>query len=140
MKRCKFLFLIGICLMLGLHGKAQTIEEDWNSMNVLSSSVPEEIVDIVTHDVSSPEFVYSKTFDLPDSYHSIECNIPFAREFNISGGHISFVIDKVDFDFYIYRKHKQNGYFDLQIGFCAKQGPEIVKQLYKIGIVRIIFN
>lgn len=33
---------------------------------MLSSSVPEELIDVVTHNVSSLEFVYDKTFDLPN--------------------------------------------------------------------------
>ena len=140
MKTWRFLFLICLCLTIGMQGKAQTDTEDWNNINVLSSSVPEELIDVVTHNVSSPEFVYDKTFNLPNQYHFIECNIPFAKHFNITGGHISFIIDKEDFDFYIYRRYQQVGYFDLQIGFYVKIGPQYVQQLYKIGIVRIIFN
>lgn len=139
MKTWRFLFLVCFCLAVGMQSKAQT-DEDWNNIEMLSSSVPEELIDVVTHNVSSPEFVYDKTFDLPNQYYFIDCNIPFARNFNITGGHISFIIDKEDFDFYIYRRYQQVGYFDLQIGFYVKIGPQYVQQLYKIGIVRIIFN
>lgn len=120
MKTWRFLFLVCLCLAVGMQSKAQINLGDWDSLEMLSSSVPEEMIDIVNHDISSPEFVYDKTFNLPNQYHFIECNIPFAKHFNISGGHISFIIDKEDFDFYFYRGHEQDGYFDLQIGFYEK--------------------
>lgn len=140
MKTVNFLFIICLCLFISTQSKAQTTMELWNSIEEVSYSCPEEIVDIVTHNISSPEFVYDKTFSLPDSYHFIDCNIPFARQFSISGGHLSFIVDKEDFDFYFYRGHEQDGYFDLQVGFYVKLGPVLAQQLYKIGIIRIIFS
>ena len=65
MKTWRFLFLVCFCLAVGMQSKALT-DEDWNNIEMLSSSVPEELIDVVTHNVSSLEFVYDKTFDLPN--------------------------------------------------------------------------
>lgn len=139
------LILLSVFLF-GVHtiAQSQTIESEYYDGPVASSSVPGKIVDIVVHDVTLPEFVYDKTLSLSSHEHIANFNLPFAHHFNISGGHISFTVDKEDFDYYFYRNHKKDGYYDLKfdINYSAT-GPDFGHSMdvsSYLAIIRIVFK
>lgn len=140
------LFILLSAFLFGVHAIAssQTVENEYFGTSAASSNVPESIVDIVVHDVTLPEFVYDKTIPLTSREYIEGFNLPFAHQFNISGGHIHFTIDKEDFDYYFYKNHKKDGYYDLRIGInSSATGPDFGQSMgvaSRSAIIRIVFK
>lgn len=68
-----------------------------------------------------------------------------AHEFSITGGkHIHFRMVKEDFDYYFYKNHIKDGYYDLRFGILYwATGPGIDQSMSvcrAIGIIRIVFK
>lgn len=143
MKTIRILFFVVSLLSIHWCAQAQRIEEDFSGVAPYASNVPERIIDIVSHDVSLPQFVYDKTFELGSNYN-IDFNLPFAHNFQISGHHVSFTVDKEDFDWYFYRNHVQDGYYDLKISiYYSATGPnwgQTMPVISETGIIRIMFR
>lgn len=130
------LILLSVFLF-GVHtiAQSQTIESEYHGTTAAYSNVPETIVDIVTHDVTLPQFVYDHRLPLSSDEH-MEFNLPFAHNFNISGDHLSFTVDKEDFDYYFYRNHKKDGYYDLQVPIYRNN----YNGISSMAIIRIVFK
>lgn len=140
MKTIRIFFFVVFLLSIRWGAQAQSIEDDFSGVTPYASNVPERMIDIVSHDVSLPEFVYDKTFNLGYGY-SIDFNLPFAHKFQISGQHVSFTVDKEDFDWYFYRNHVQDGYYDLKISIYYSPSPGTVMPWFsETGIIRIMFR
>ena len=80
-----------------------------------NSSVPMVYLAPITYDMSLPSFHCEVTLPLSGSEELLYFNIPIASNISISGSKVSFTISKDMFDLHIYRKYKDQGYFDLEI-------------------------
>lgn len=148
MKKNKlFILITALLFCVNISNKAQTSIEEYSetlSSEIQTYGIPTVFLDAIAYDVTTPELIYQKTFSL--SYHEyIDFNIPFASHFEIDHSTVSFSINQEEFMRRVYNVHKNDGFWDIQMGiyYKATMGPsfdEMMPVLSRIGIIRIIFK
>lgn len=141
----KRFFFVSFLLVLGvgiqLHASQKCCETTISKSN---SSVPMVYLAPVTYDMSLPEFSYSTTLPLNTGEKVLFFNLPIAYYLFVDEdtGKIEFKIDKETFKFQIYRKYKDQGYFDLEIPvYIRYEGSgENFPYMTRIFVLRILWT
>ena len=140
----KRFFFISLLLVLGIGTQLYASQKCCETMiSKSNSSVPMVYLAPVTYDMSLPEFSYSITLPLNSSEKVLFFNLPIAYYLSVDEdtGKIEFKIDKETFEFQIYRKYKDQGYFDLEIPVYYQYKDEDVNFPYmsRIFVLRILW-
>lgn len=141
----KKLLFISFILMTGL-GIQLHANQNHREVFVCQSdnSEPKIYLPPVTYDMNLPEFSYSITLPLYQGEKILFFNFPIAQHLFVGEdtGRIEFTIDKETFEFQIYRKFKDQGYFDLQIPVYYQYKDEDINYPYlsRIFVLRILWK
>ncbi len=139
----KRFFFVSFLLVLGvgiqLHASQKCCETTISKSN---SSVPMVYLAPVTYDMNLPEFHCEITLPLNGDEELFNFNIPIASNVSVHGSNISFIISQEMFDLHIYRKYKDQGYFDLEIPVYIRYEGSGVNFPYmtRIFVLRILWT
>lgn len=144
MKTSKKLLFILCMLSLSISIKSQILQEEVPQEGILfeteQNDVPTFHVDHFYYNINS-DFNYSGHIKL-GSYEKINFSLPFGQV-SINGGNFNISISKEDFQWFIWRNHKSNGFYDFQISVMGAPvwsgGDAYYPLVSKIGILRVFF-
>ena len=140
----KFLF-ISLLLMAGL---CTQVHANQNSCEVpacqADTSVPTFFIGAITFFTDMPELHYECTIELAQ-YERIEFNLPIASYLYVdpTGGRLEFTIDNESMMHWIYERHKEQGYYEMQVpirGFDYSGSGVPWPTISRIGIIEIRFG
>lgn len=139
------LFLLGVNLKIS----AQDIGDGNSSIDIFSS-VPTEFWGAVSYNINDPEVVVDAYIDL-GPYERIEVQNGIVSSCVVNGNHLYLTISREIFMDHIYRRYKDQGFWDLQVNIMYNTdpawpnnpknlSPKALPFLTRIVIIRIVFE
>lgn len=146
MKRLKQLsVLLLLLLSIAFDIKAQNIGEENCNTDISvtkASNVPTEFWGAVSYNINDPAVVIDMNISLA-SYEHLQIFNGILSSCEINGGHLHITISQDNFMDHIYKRYKDQGYWDLLVDVAYMANTPFganVPVVTRCGIIRVIFS